>query len=119
MEQHVRQARVLAFAGAGESSLLGDALGGDVGREGEGDDLFELEVAGEFRRGQGGLRGDAVSVQVWLDGPGELDRRLAFDRRQGEAATAGEPAALALDEDPGSEAVLVPVPAVVQQQLAE
>jgi hypothetical protein len=102
-----------------EARLFGDALGGEVGGEGEGDDLVEIELAGPLDRCCGGLGGEATVVEVGLDAPGELDLGGALDRGPGEAAAAGEGAGLLLDRDPGAEAVVLPVGAVAVDQLVE
>lgn len=103
-----------AFAGPPESRLLGDSLRGDVGREGQCDDLVEFEFTGEVGGGEGGLGRHPLTVKARLDAPGQLDRRLALDRGPGDSAAADELAAVPLDQDPGAEAVLFPVTAVVE-----
>src|SRR4051812_31500674 len=133
----MRQAGMNDLAVLLEAGLLGDALGGGIGGEDEGDHWLEVQLAGpgdgsDSRPGGGAvgdhllevqlagpvdgsasrLGGEAVAVEVGFDAPGELYCGGAFHRGPGEAAAAGEGAALLLDQDPGAEAVVLPVDAV-------
>src|SRR4051794_33731142 len=98
----MRQPRVDDLAVLFEPRLLGDVPGGEVRRQDEGDHLLEVELAGVVAGGCGRLGGEAVAVQMGFDAPGQLDCGGAFYRGPGEAAAAGEGAALLVDQDPGA-----------------
>jgi len=115
----MRQAGMNDLAVLLEAGLLGDALGGGIGREDEGDHLLEVQLAGPVDGSDSRLGGEAVAVEVGFDAPGELYCGGAFHRGPGEAAAAGEGAALLLDQDPGAEAVVLPVDAVAFDQFVE
>src|SRR6059058_2030006 len=103
----MREASVNDLAVLLEADLIGDAPGRGVGREDEGDHLLEVQLAGPVDGSDSRLGGEAVAVEVGFDAPGQLDCGGAFDRGPGEAAAAGEGAALLLDQDPRAEAVVL------------
>lgn len=115
----MRQAGVGDLAGPLEPGLFGDPLRGDVRRQDEGDDLLELELAGALTGSDRRLGSQALAMEAGLDAPGELDFGHAFDRGPSEAAATDEGAALPLDQDPGAEAVVLPVDLVALDQLVE